>query len=122
MVKGRNYRKKEEILKKAYILGYEVGYYGHYESIGWVKRELRKLEELAKEEGFEDAFWEIYKRGKNDSRRKRSYEVTEGKEIPVEEAIINARVERTMIRAIRRHDRRVRTLTLPKFLKGYNQF
>jgi hypothetical protein len=122
MVKRKNYGKKEEILKEAYVLGYEVGYYGHYESIGWVKRELTKLEELAKEEEIENAFWEIYERGKNDSRRKRSYEVTEGKEIPVEETVINVRVERTMIRAIRRHDRRIRTLTLPKFLRRYNQF
>ncbi len=112
--------KREDILKRAYILGYEVGYYGHYESIGWVKRELRKLESLAREEGIEYEFWEIYKRGKEDSRKARSYEVTEGKEIPVEE--VNVRTERTMIRAIRRQDRRIKTLSLPRFLKRRNQF
>ncbi len=114
--------KKEDILKKAYILGYEVGYYGHYESIGWVKRELRKLESVAKEEGIEYEFWEIYKRGKDDSRKARSYEITEGREIPVEEAIVNIRADRTMIRAIRRQDRRIKTLYLPRFLKRRNQF
>ena len=112
--------KKEDILKRTYILGYEVGYYGHYESIGWVKRELRKLESLAREEGIEYEFWEIYKRGKEDSRKARSYEITEGREIPVED--IDVRRERTMIRAIRRQDRRIKTLSLPRFLKRRNQF
>ena len=112
--------KREDVLKRAYILGYEVGYYGHYESIGWVKRELRKLESLAREEGIEYEFWEIYRRGKEDSRKARSYEITEGREIPVED--INVRTERTMIRAIRRQDRRIKTLSLPRFLKRRNQF
>jgi len=112
--------KREDILKRAYMLGYEVGYYGHYESIGWVKRELRKLESIAREEGIEYEFWEIYKRGKENSRKARSYEVTEGREIPVED--ISIRAERTMIRAIRRQDRRIKTLSLPRFLKRRNQF
>lgn len=114
--------KKEDILKRAYLLGYEVGYYGHYESIGWVRRELRKLESLAKEEGIEYELWEVYRRGKEDSRKARSYEITEGKEIPVEDISVNIRAERTMIRAIRRQDRRIKTLSFPRFLKRRNHF
>ena len=115
-------KKREDVLKRAYILGYEVGYYGHYESIGWVKRELRKLESIAREEGIEYEFWEIYRRGKEDSRKARSYEVTEGREIPVEDISVNITAERTMIRVIRRQDRRIKTLSLPRFLKRRNQF
>ncbi len=120
-MKSKKFQKKEELIKRAYVLGYEVGYYGHYESVGWVKKELRKIEELAREEGIEKEVLTAYRKGKLDSQRKRSYELTEGKEIPADE-ISNVRAERTIIRALRRQDRRITFINLPKFLRRRNHF
>ncbi|AGB03956.1 hypothetical protein AciM339_0054 [Aciduliprofundum sp. MAR08-339] len=113
-------KKKYNLIKRAYVLGYEVGYYSHDEAVGWVKKELRKIEQLARAEGIEKEIEKVYKRGKDEGRRKRSYEITEGKEKPMEQPSI--RVERNTIRLIRRYELRMQFMDLPRFLRRRNQF
>ena len=44
---------KKALLKKAYDLGYEVGYYGHMEDISWIKEERESIIERAIEIGLD---------------------------------------------------------------------
>jgi|GEM_PF-1632763 len=119
-------KRKEEmaqnIIKRAYILGYEVGYYRHQEAVGWVKKELRRLEEEAEKAGVLDEFIKAYKRGKIDGGKKRIIEIGEGKERPVEMPQLDFRVERTRIRTFKRFERRPLFTSLPKFLRRRYQF
>lgn len=119
-MRSKKTKKKYNLIKRAYLLGYEVGYYSHDDAVGWVKKELRKIEQLAREEGIEKEIEQVYKEGKSEGRRKRSYEITEGKEKPMERPDI--RVERSTIRIISRHNLRVQFVNLPRFLKRRNQF
>ena len=68
----REQEKIKALLWRAYALGYQAGYYRHYESVGWIKRELRKIEEMAEALGIKEKAMEIYRKGKLDGERKRS--------------------------------------------------
>lgn len=68
----REQEKIKALLWKAYALGYQVGYYRHYESVGWVKREIHKIEEMAEAMGIKEKAIEIYRKGKLEGERKRS--------------------------------------------------
>ncbi|MCD6371022.1 MAG: hypothetical protein J7L63_05980, partial [Thermoplasmata archaeon] len=72
MTDRRKQEKIKALLRKAYALGYQAGYYRHYESVGWIKRELRKIEEMAEALGIKEKAMEIYRKGKLDGERKRS--------------------------------------------------
>ncbi len=119
-------RKREEIakdlVKRAYILGYEVGYYRHQDSVGWVKKMLRRYEEEAEKAGILEEVTRAYKRGKIDGARKRVIEIGEGKERPVEMPSIDFRVERTRMRVFKREERRPVFTSLPRFLRRRYQF
>ncbi len=119
-------KKREEtvrnLIKNAYILGYEVGYYRHQESVGWVKKRLRRFEEEAERAGILDEVMRVYKRGKIDGARKRVIEIGEGRDRTIEMPSIDFRVERTRIRTFRRVERRPVFTSLPKFLKRRYQF
>ncbi|MDG6244254.1 MAG: hypothetical protein QCH31_07680 [Methanolobus sp.] len=54
-----------ELSKKAYDLGFEVGYHKHSE-LGWVSEHYSLLEDLAKEAGFDKLVKEKYTKGKLD--------------------------------------------------------
>ena len=112
----------EDLIKRAYILGYEVGYYRHQESVGWVKKTLRRYQEEAERAGILEQVLRAYKRGKIDGGRKRVLEIGEGKERPVEMPSIDFRVERTRIKTFRRAERRPLFTSLPKFLRRRYQF
>jgi len=111
-----------DVLKRGYILGYEVGYYKHQEAVGWVKKELRRLEEEAEKAGILEEFLKAYRRGKIDGGRKRIIEIREGREKPVEMPAVDFRVERTRIRMFKRLERRPMFTSLPKFLRRRYQF
>jgi len=49
--KKRDKGDKKALLKRAYDLGYEVGYYGHMEDISWIKEERESILERALEMG-----------------------------------------------------------------------
>ncbi len=117
------------LLRRAYALGFEVGYYRHYESVGWVKKELRRLEEEAEKLGIKKRLLDIYLKGKADGERKRSI-LQAGEEIPVlrvprERRAFTEEARRTPISRIiiswRAHIRPA-FMNLPRFLRRRNQF
>ncbi len=72
---------KKELLKEAYKLGFEVGYYRHYESVGWVRRKREEIESIAVQEGILDKVREAYDRGKVDGERKKSVDLIDERKI-----------------------------------------
>lgn len=73
--KRGNKEDKKALLKKAYDLGYEVGYYGHMEDISWIKEERETILEKALEIGMDleevtRAYQLGKKRGALDRRQK----------------------------------------------------
>ena len=71
-----------EVIKKAYILGFEVGYYKHYDSVGWVRRERDRIEELAEKIGIEKEVERAYRRGISDGATKREQDLVQDKNVP----------------------------------------
>ncbi|MCD4703829.1 MAG: hypothetical protein K8R64_05995 [Methanosarcinaceae archaeon] len=69
--------KKAEIIKKAYELGFEVGYHKHSE-IGWVKINYSKLDDLSKNSGLGDLAYTNYKKGKEEGILSREKGLTIG--------------------------------------------
>ncbi|MHC1576604.1 MAG: hypothetical protein ACXQTE_04555 [Methanosarcinaceae archaeon] len=69
--------KKAEIIKKAYELGFEVGYHKHSE-IGWVKINYSKLDDLSKKSGLEDLAYTNYEKGKEEGILSREKGLTIG--------------------------------------------
>ncbi len=63
--------KKEEILKKAYQLGYFVGFYGHTEWVRWISKEKEQIYSTAKSLGIYDEVRKAYALGKDDGTKKR---------------------------------------------------
>ncbi|MCD6276150.1 MAG: hypothetical protein J7J42_05350 [Thermoplasmata archaeon] len=128
-------RKKKEriqkLMERAYALGFEVGYYKHYESVGWVKRELRRIEEEAKKLGIWEKILEIYRRGRADGERKRAMFLIEGEARAetsggrgrvrgIEEEERRTPIARVIIRW--KAHRRPPMIRLPSFLRRRNQF
>lgn len=67
--------KERELVRKAYKLGYEVGYYGHMETLSWVSEEKRRLIEEAISHGIDvNVIVRAYnlgkKRGAEEKRKK----------------------------------------------------
>jgi len=54
----------EKLIETVYRLGYESGYYSHFDSVGWVGREKKYLFGLAERLGLLEAVVETYKRAK----------------------------------------------------------
>ncbi len=71
---GHGY-KREEIIEKAYRLGFEVGYFDHLEDIGWVQRRRRSLGTQASRIGAQEDVGEAYLRGveSGDERRQSEF-------------------------------------------------
>jgi hypothetical protein len=70
---GRNILKSEvvtDLIKRSYKLGYDIGYYGHYETLGWIRREKTQINNMAKNLGILGATTASYEKGK-----KRGYEM-----------------------------------------------
>ena len=108
---------KKELLKKAYALGFEVGYYRHYEAVGWVRREREKIESLASRYGIEVEVRRAYERGKADGERKKSTDLLEEKEVHGGEKNLPVRG----LEAISTPSREPRFFHLPKFLRRYRR-
>ena len=109
-------RKKKKInvrklLEEAYKLGFEVGYYGHYEYVGWVREKRERIESIAQKIGVLDKVEAVYRRGKEDGENKRSRDLAMDREIAVERNKAHKGV-----RALRRHDWKPKFIAFPKFL------
>lgn len=65
------------LFKKAYELGFEVGYRRHSE-LGWVSRSYSGLERLAREHGLEGMLDEHYSRGKGNGLHARKRDMQKG--------------------------------------------
>ncbi len=114
MKKSKKLVTKEELARDAYKLGFEVGYYKHYEAVGWVKKEKRRIEDLAKKLGVLDEIMKVYERGKEDGERKKSVGMLEEKET---RASGRAPEPVKAIRALAHPAREPHFFHIPKFLK-----
>ncbi len=63
---------KELLLKKSFKLGFEVGYFHHFEGAGWVAEEKFELEEIGKKLKIEEMASLEYERGKREGVKKRA--------------------------------------------------
>ena len=125
MLRKKRDEKSIKLLQRAYVLGYEVGYYSHYESVGWVKKELEKLREEAEKLGILEKLEEVYALGKEEGKRKRFFAVAEREELPVTERTVTHEEPRYPFSRIRMQIRthlRPLFLTTPRFLRRRNQF
>ncbi|NPA74917.1 MAG: hypothetical protein GXO25_02400 [Euryarchaeota archaeon] len=112
--KSKKQQHGEELVREAYKLGFEVGYYKHYESVGWVKKERRKIEAEAEKLGILERVISAYKRGKVDGARKKSQSMVEEKEV----VTVNKGPETVKaLKAISPPVREPRFFHLPKFLR-----
>jgi len=68
----------ESLKKKAYNLGFKVGYYHHFEH-GWVIRELNKLKREGQKENID--IYEYYLKGKKDGEERRKRDLSRGDEV-----------------------------------------
>lgn len=68
---------KSELEKRAYDLGFEVGYHKHSE-LGWVSERYAALESVAKEAGLLELVSENYKRGKETGTKNRERDMKLG--------------------------------------------
>ena len=113
----RNVEEKKNLIKKSYALGFEVGYYKHYESVGWVKKAWREIERLAEEMDAEEEVKNAYKKGKIEGERKRSIDLIKDKSNLLEKRRdINRALE-----AISRPVKEPKFIHFPKFLKRYHR-
>ncbi len=125
MLRKKSDEKSVKLLQRAYALGYEVGYYQHYESVGWVKKELSKLREEAEKLGILDKLEQIYNLGKEEGKKKRFFAIAEKGELPTMERTVTHSEQRYPFSRIRlqiRTHHRPFFLATPKFLKRRNQF
>ncbi len=111
--KKKNVKEEKEILKKAYLLGYEVGYYKHYDAVGWVKKEREEIEKAGEKYGIVDEIHTAYQRGKVDGERKKSQDLTQEKKVVVKERHHPVRG----LEAISMPVREPKFFHLPKFLR-----
>jgi len=68
---------RAELEKRAYDLGFEVGYHKHSE-LGWVSERYTALESVAKEAGLLELVSENYKRGKETGTKSRERDMKLG--------------------------------------------
>lgn len=76
---------KVTVVKRAFRLGFEVGYRDHREGIGWVKRERSIILREADQIGTLDECKIYYHRGKELGRRRRLQKLSIGESIPAVE-------------------------------------
>jgi len=69
------------LLRKAFKLGFEIGYRGHRENLGWVRRFIDELQTEAKKNNLIDETEKYYLRGKEIGRRRRSQKMALGEPI-----------------------------------------
>ncbi|WP_461866739.1 hypothetical protein [Thermococcus sp.] len=74
----RNAEEKKEILKKAYNLGYFVGFYGHSEWLSWIVKEKEEIYSQAKFMGIYKVVKRAYAIGKERGIRKREELIMKG--------------------------------------------
>ncbi len=106
---------RKTLVERAYKLGFEVGYYKHYESVGWVKKEMEKIIEEAKRLKIVEEIKKAYKKGKIDGKRKKSIDMLSGESIVPERENIQA----AGLGAIKRVHYKPRFISFPKFLKRH---
>ncbi len=111
--KRKNEERAKEILKEAYKLGFEVGYYRHYESVGWVRKKREELEHAAAVEGISSELVKAYERGKVDGERKKSKDMVTDKKVLAKTKHTPAHG----IEAISIPDMEPKFFRLPKFLR-----
>jgi hypothetical protein len=61
----------KKVIRRAYRLGYEVGYFNHLEDFWWVAKEKDILWKVGRKYGILDKVIEEYKRGLNEGREKK---------------------------------------------------
>ncbi|HDP96561.1 MAG TPA: hypothetical protein ENN25_02580 [Euryarchaeota archaeon] len=76
---------KVTIIKRAFRLGFEVGYRDHREGIGWVKRERSTILREANQIGTLDECKIYYHRGKELGKRRRLQKLSIGESVPAVE-------------------------------------
>ena len=106
---------KKALLERAYKLGFEVGYYKHYESVGWVKKEMEKIIEEAKRLKIIEEIKKAYERGKIDGKKKKSIDMLSGETIVSEKE----NIQTAGLTAIKRVHYKPRFISFPKFLKRH---
>ena len=111
--KKKSKDEKKELLKQAYLLGYEVGYYKHYEAVGWVRKKREELEKIAEDYGLQEEVKKAYDRGKIDGERKKSQDLVQEKKVLVKERHHPVRG----LEAISMPQREPKFFHLPKFLR-----
>ena len=111
--KKKKREESKELLKKAYMLGFEVGYYRHYESVGWVKKKRDAIENEAIAQNLVEEMRKAYQRGKIDGERKKSQDLVQEKKVVVSEKHHPVRG----LAAISIPKREPRFFSLPKFLR-----
>ena len=82
--------RKQLLLKNAYSLGYEVGYFHHDEYVGWVSSEKSKLEDEAKKLKMVNEFENRYYNGKMAGEKKAALDRAD--------AILGAENKRTKVK------------------------
>lgn len=65
-------------MKRAYKLGFEVGYYGHYESLGWIRRENAGIRKMAQDLGITLDVSTAYEKGKRRGSEQRRSKLSGG--------------------------------------------
>src|SRR4030042_1495814 len=60
-----------ELILNISKLGFEVGYFGHLEGVGWVKQRLREIEEEAADLGLLEEVQEKYEMAKDLGKKRR---------------------------------------------------
>lgn len=75
---GRKKREQALICRLSFDLGFDVGYFGHYETLGWVSRERDKLRKTAKQLRIKARVDVRYKEGKAAGRKQRYEDYTRG--------------------------------------------
>jgi len=79
MSKNSNKEKEIKVLERnIFMLGFEVGYFGHSEDYGWVDTVKNKLMDEAKSFGISDKYDEFYEEGKKKGKLKRQQDDAKG--------------------------------------------
>jgi len=60
---------RKEVIVQSYSLGYEVGYYKHYEIMGWVYEDKNRIFKKAEELGILEVVRKAYQEGRRDGER-----------------------------------------------------
>ncbi len=69
-------KKVEELLRKAYKLGFDIGYFGHFENVGWIRRERKRPASISGELGISDRVEAAYQKGKRRGIETKRHEIS----------------------------------------------